>query len=45
MTLGTRLELKPIGTVHSPYKNRYEAPPQGGGEVSEIVVFDEYEGD
>ena len=39
-----KLELEPIGIVHSPYKNRYEAPPQGGEEVSEIVVFDEYEG-
>ena len=39
-----KLELEPIGVVHSPYRNRYEAPPQGGEEVSEIVVFDEYEG-
>jgi tRNA-Thr(GGU) m(6)t(6)A37 methyltransferase TsaA len=39
-----KLELEPIGIVHSPYKNRYEVPPQGGEEVSEIVVFDEYEG-
>ena len=39
-----KLELKPIGIVHSPYKNRYEAPPQGGEKVSEIVVLDEYEG-
>ena len=38
-----KLKLEPIGIVHSPYKNRYEAPPQGGEEVSEIVVFDEYE--
>ena len=38
-----KLKLEPIGIVHSPYKNRYEAPPQGGEKVSEIVVFDEYE--
>jgi len=38
-----KLELKPIGIVHSPYKNRYEAPPQGGEKVSEIVVLDENE--
>jgi tRNA-Thr(GGU) m(6)t(6)A37 methyltransferase TsaA len=38
-----KLELKPIGIVHSPYKNRYKAPRQRGEEVSEIIVFDEYE--
>jgi tRNA-Thr(GGU) m(6)t(6)A37 methyltransferase TsaA len=38
-----KLELEPIGIVHSPYRNRYEAPRQGREEVSEIVVFDEYE--
>jgi tRNA-Thr(GGU) m(6)t(6)A37 methyltransferase TsaA len=38
-----KLELEPIGIVHSTYKNRYEAPRQGGEEVSEIVVFDGYE--
>jgi len=38
-----KLKLEPIGIVHSPYKNRYEAPPQGGEEISEIVFFDEYE--
>jgi tRNA-Thr(GGU) m(6)t(6)A37 methyltransferase TsaA len=39
-----KLEFEPIGIVHSPYKNRYEAPPLGGEKVSEIIVFDEYEG-
>lgn len=38
-----KLEFQPIGVVRSPYKNRYDAPPQGGKEVSEIVVFNEYE--
>ncbi|MEA2089508.1 MAG: tRNA (N6-threonylcarbamoyladenosine(37)-N6)-methyltransferase TrmO [Thermoproteota archaeon] len=38
-----KLELKPIGVVHSSYKSRKETPPQGG-EAAEIVIFDEYEG-
>ena len=37
-----RLELKPIGIVHSPYKTRREAPPQGEEKISEIEIFDEY---
>jgi len=42
MTSEMKLELKPIGVIHSPYKKNGEAPPQDG-EVSEIVIFDEYE--
>lgn len=37
------MKLEPIGIVHSPYKRRKEAPPQGGEEISEIVIFDRYE--
>ncbi len=34
--------IKFIGLIHSPYKTRYDAPPQGKGNVSEIEVFKEY---
>jgi tRNA-Thr(GGU) m(6)t(6)A37 methyltransferase TsaA len=39
------LELKPIGIIHSPYKNTEEAPYQGykGEEISQIEVFKEFE--
>jgi tRNA-Thr(GGU) m(6)t(6)A37 methyltransferase TsaA len=39
------LELKPIGIIHSPYKNRGEAPYQGyrSKEISQIEVFQEFE--
>lgn len=37
------MKLEPIGIVHSPYKTRKEAPPQGREEISEIVIFDKYE--
>jgi formylmethanofuran dehydrogenase subunit E len=39
------LELKPIGIIHSPYKNRGEAPYQGykSEEISQIEVFKEFE--
>lgn len=37
------MELESIGVVHSPYKRREEAPPQGREEISEIVIFDKYE--
>jgi tRNA-Thr(GGU) m(6)t(6)A37 methyltransferase TsaA len=39
------LELKPIGIIHSPYKNREEAPYQGhkGEEISQIEIFKEFE--
>jgi tRNA-Thr(GGU) m(6)t(6)A37 methyltransferase TsaA len=39
------LELKPIGIIHSPYKNRGEAPYQGykSEEISQIDVFEEFE--
>jgi tRNA-Thr(GGU) m(6)t(6)A37 methyltransferase TsaA len=39
------LELKPIGIIHSPYKNRGEAPYQGykSEEISQIEVFEEFE--
>ncbi len=40
------LELKPIGIIHSPYKNTGEAPYQGykSEEISQIEVFKEFEG-
>ncbi len=39
------LELKPIGVIHSPYKDRDEAPYQGyrTKEISRIEVFGEFE--
>jgi len=39
------LELKPIGIIHSPYKNTREAPYQGykSEEISQIEVFKEFE--
>jgi tRNA-Thr(GGU) m(6)t(6)A37 methyltransferase TsaA len=40
-----KIELKPIGIIHSPYKTRRNAPPQGWHRpevVSEVEVFDEY---
>jgi tRNA (Thr-GGU) A37 N-methylase len=39
------LELKPIGVIHSPYKDRQKAPCQGykGRGISKIEVFEEFE--
>jgi len=39
------LELKPIGIIHSPYKNTKEAPYQGykSEEISQMEVFKEFE--
>jgi tRNA-Thr(GGU) m(6)t(6)A37 methyltransferase TsaA len=39
------LELKPIGIIHSPYKNRGEAPYQcyKSDKISQIEVFKEFE--
>jgi tRNA-Thr(GGU) m(6)t(6)A37 methyltransferase TsaA len=39
------LELEPIGIIHSPYKNRGEAPYQGykSEKISQIEVFKEFE--
>jgi len=39
------LELKPIGVIHSPYKNMEKAPYQGykSEEISQIEVFREFE--
>ena len=39
------LELQPIGIIHSPYKNRGEAPYQGykSEKISQIEVFKEFE--
>ena len=39
------LELKPIGIIHSPYKNTGVAPYQGykSEEISQIEVFKEFE--
>jgi formylmethanofuran dehydrogenase subunit E len=35
-------ELKIIGIIHSPYKTISEAPYQGGEEISEIEIYQEY---
>jgi len=37
------VDLKVIGIIHSPYKNRYEAPRQGTLEIVEIEIFKEFE--
>jgi formylmethanofuran dehydrogenase subunit E len=39
------LELKPIGIIHSPYKDRGGAPHQGykSEEISQIEIFKEFE--
>jgi formylmethanofuran dehydrogenase subunit E len=39
------LELKPIGIIHSPYKNTGKAPYQGykSEEIAQIEVFKEFE--
>ena len=34
--------LRPIGVIYSKYKTREEAPPQAGGAVSQVEVFEEY---
>ena len=36
------MQLKPIGIIHSPYKNRKKCPPQGREEICWIEVFDQY---
>ena len=40
-----KLEITPIGVIHSPYKTRSEAPHQGYGSeaISEIEIFEKYE--
>jgi len=40
-----KLQLIPIGVIHSPYKTRSEAPHQGYGSevISEIEIFEDYE--
>jgi len=37
--------LKPIGIIHSPYKNTGETPYQGykSGEISQVEIFKEFE--
>jgi tRNA-Thr(GGU) m(6)t(6)A37 methyltransferase TsaA len=36
------MQLKPIGIIHSPYKDRKESPPQGREEICWIEIFDQY---
>jgi formylmethanofuran dehydrogenase subunit E len=36
------MRLKPIGIIHSPYKDRKESPPQGREEICWIEVFEQY---
>jgi tRNA-Thr(GGU) m(6)t(6)A37 methyltransferase TsaA len=38
------MQLKPIGIIHSPYKNKRECPPQGREEICSVEVFEEYKG-
>ncbi|MFO7773185.1 MAG: tRNA (N6-threonylcarbamoyladenosine(37)-N6)-methyltransferase TrmO [Dehalococcoidia bacterium] len=39
------MELKPIGIIHSPYKNTGDVPHHGHGneQISQIEVFEEFE--
>jgi formylmethanofuran dehydrogenase subunit E len=36
------MQLKPIGIIHSPHKNRKECPPQGREEICWIEVSKQY---
>ena len=36
------MQLKSIGIIHSPYKDRKESPPQGREEICWIEIFDQY---
>jgi tRNA-Thr(GGU) m(6)t(6)A37 methyltransferase TsaA len=36
------MQVKSIGIIHSPYKNRMECPPQGREEICWIEIFEEY---
>jgi len=36
------MELKPIGIIYSPYKDRKQSPPQGREEICWIEVFEQY---
>lgn len=36
-------KISPIGVIHSSYRTKREAPPQGKEEISEIEIFSEYE--
>ncbi|MCK4387377.1 MAG: tRNA (N6-threonylcarbamoyladenosine(37)-N6)-methyltransferase TrmO [Dehalococcoidia bacterium] len=40
-----RLELKPVGIIHSPFRDRGQAPHQGHGreEICQVEVFKEFE--
>lgn len=38
------MQLKSIGIIHSPYKERKKCPPQGREEICWIEVFEEYKG-
>ena len=46
MRKGRSLELKPIGIIHSPYRNRADAPYRGhrSKRISLIEVFEPFEG-
>lgn len=36
------VDLKIIGTIHSPWKTTDDIPFQGGNDISEIEIFEEY---
>jgi formylmethanofuran dehydrogenase subunit E len=36
------MQLKPIGTIHSPYKGRKQCPLQGREEIYDIEIFGQY---
>jgi len=38
-----KIDLEPIGIVHSPYKTLAAAPPQDGEDISTIEIFGKYE--
>ncbi|RJP71204.1 MAG: tRNA (N6-threonylcarbamoyladenosine(37)-N6)-methyltransferase TrmO [Candidatus Abyssobacteria bacterium SURF_17] len=37
------MQVSAIGVIHSPYKTRAEAPPQGRDAISKIEIHKEYE--
>jgi tRNA (adenine37-N6)-methyltransferase len=36
------MSLKPIGIIHSPYKNKIQCPPQGREEICCIEIFEQF---
>lgn len=38
-----KMQITPIGVIHSPYHKRSDAPPQGKNETVEIEIYPEYQ--